>query len=179
MIFLLAGHHEKDPGAVSGDLKESELNRELQRLVYTRLQELSPQTKVYADPFNLTLSQVIKDVNRRATNDSILLEIHFDSAVNVSATGSTSLVADNARLRSKNLAEELVNITSSILGIKNRGVWSETKSNRGRLGVLHTPANSVLLEVAFISNKNDIKAYEKQKHWLADDIARILLKYAV
>ena len=178
MIFLLAGHHKNDSGAVSGDLKENELNRELQQLVLKRLEQLSPQTEVYTDPFDLTLSQVIKQVKSKATADDVLLEIHFDSAVNVSATGSTAIVANNARFRSQNIAKDLVEITSSILNISNRGVWNEKKSNRGRLGVLHTAANSVLLEVGFIVNKSDMASYEKHKHWLADDIARILLKYA-
>lgn len=178
MIFLLAGHHEKDPGAVSDDLKENELNRELQQLVLKRLQQLSPKTEVYIDPFDLTLSQVINQVKSKATADDLLLSLHFDSATNASASGSTALVANDARSKSIDFATDLVHLVSSVLDIPNRGVKTEKESNRGRLGILHTAASSVLLEVGFIINHNDMAAYEKFKHWVADEITRTIIKHA-
>lgn len=178
MIFLLAGHHKKDPGAVSGDLKENVLNRELQILVLERLESLAPNLIVYTDPFDLTLTQVINEVNKRVLSSDLLLEIHFDSATNASASGSTVLVANDARSKSIDFATDLVNLVSSVLDIPNRGVKTEKESNRGRLGILHTAASSVLLEVGFIINPNDMAAYEKFKHWVADEITRTIIKHA-
>lgn len=178
MIFLIAGHHKNDPGAVSGDLQENVLNRELQLLVLERLESLAPNLIVYTDPFDLTLSQVINEVNKRVLSSDLLLSIHFDSATNPNASGSTALVANNARSKSIDFATDLVQLVSSVIDIPNRGVKSETESNRGRLGILHTAASSALLEVGFIINPNDMTSYENFKHWVADEITRTIIKHA-
>lgn len=177
-IYLTAGHHNNDPGAVANGYKENTLNIELRDMIAECIRTLSPATKLCLDDDKDTLSQVIKKVSEKATAKDIWLEIHFDSAANNSATGSTSLVANSAMEKSKLLADDLASATATILEIKNRGVKSEKDSHRGRLAMLHTKAISVLLEVAFVSNKLDMELYESWKHWLSDEIARILIKYA-
>jgi|SRR5690606_26759570 len=177
MIFLTAGHHNRDSGAVGNGYKESDLTKEIRDLTLTRIKQLSPRTKVWADNDNDTLSQVIAKVKGLATAKDIWVELHFDASSNSTATGATALVATNAREKSKELANDLVSIGSKVLGIRNRGVKTELESNRGRLAMLHTPASSVLYEVAFISNKDDIKAYQEMKYWLSDELARVLIKH--
>lgn len=177
MIFLTAGHHNNDSGAIGNDYKESDLTKEIRDLTLTRIKQISPHTKVWADNDNDTLSQVIAKVKGLATAKDIWVELHFDASSNSTATGATALVATNAREKSKELANDLVSIGSKVLGIRNRGVKTELESNRGRLGMLHTPASSVLYEVAFISNKYDIEAYQEMKHWLSDELARVLIKH--
>ena len=67
--------------------------------------------------------------------------------------------------------------TSLVLGIKNRGVISETASHRGRLGLMRENGTVSLLELCFISNPNDLKAYHAKKNVLAKEIAKILVRY--
>lgn len=177
MIFLTAGHHNNDSGAIGNGYKESDLNIEIRDLTLTRIKQLSPRTKVWADNDNDTLSQVIAKVKGLATAKDIWVELHFDASSNSTATGATALVATNARGKSKELANDLVSIGGKVLGTRNRGVKTELESNRGRLGMLHTPASSVLYEVAFISNKDDVEAYQELKLWISDELARVLIKH--
>ncbi|WP_293916515.1 MULTISPECIES: N-acetylmuramoyl-L-alanine amidase [unclassified Sphingobacterium] len=175
-IFLTAGHHLKDSGAVGNGRKENSLTIEIRDMITERLKALSPDIVVWNDNDNDTLAQVIAQINKIATKDDFLLELHFDSSISPKASGATALVAEGARQNSKDFGKELADLGSAIMRVPNRGVKFESQSNRGRLGILHTAASSVLYEVGFISNPTDVVNYENWKHWLADDFARIIIK---
>ena len=176
-LIITAGHHDRDPGAIGNGYKESALNIEIVGLVIKRIKQLDPSVNIWTDDSKLTLSQVIAKVKEFVTVQDIWVEYHFDASVSPKASGATSLVADGARQLSKDIAKELVDIGSTILEIPNRGVKSEKDSARGRLAMLHTKATSVLYEIGFISNPTDMANHQDWKHWLADEHARILLKY--
>lgn len=178
MIFLTAGHHNRDSGALGHGYKESDLNKEIRDLTATRIRQLDPTVDLWLDDDNDTLTQVIHKVKSKAKPTDVWVELHFDAASSPTATGATALVASNARARSRELAADLVGIGSEVLGIRNRGVKTELESNRGRLGMLHTAASSVLYEVAFISNVYDVEAYQDMKYWLSDELARVIIKHA-
>lgn len=176
--FIIAGHHWKDPGASGHGYKENELTIELRNLVAQRVKQLMPEgVRVWTDDDHDVLATVIRKVKQVATPNDLLLDIHFDSFTSPTASGTTALVASNARDKSKNFGADLTDILSRVMDIPNRGVKSETKSNRGRLGILHTAASSVLLEVNFISNPRDVERYQNWKHWVADEIARAILRH--
>lgn len=175
-IFLLAGHHLNDSGAVGNGYKENNLTIELRGLVTSAVRRIFPEGQIVNDSDGDTLATVISRVNKVVSTDDILIEFHFDSADRKEASGATALIAQGARERSKSIANELAKITSGVLGITNRGVKSEIESNRGRLGILHTKASSVLLEVAFISNVKDLDHYHCNKLKLADEIAKYIVQ---
>lgn len=175
MIFLTAGHHKKDPGAVNEGLKESNLNLELVGLIIERAKQIDPNIDIWTDDFKDTLPEVISKVRSSATKEDVWIEIHFDSAENKEAAGSTAIVANNARARSYNIADRLL-IIHRVLNTRNRGIITESKSNRGKLGMLSTAASSVLLEIEFMSNNSAILNYDKWKYWVADEIARVLIE---
>lgn len=177
VLIITAGHHDKDPGAIGNGYKESALNIEIVKLIIQRVKELDPTVIVWTDESKWTLSQLIAKVKAFATSEDVWVEYHFDASVSPKASGATSLVADGARQKSKSIAKELVDIGSTILEIPNRGVKSEKNSARGRLAMLHTKATSVLYEVGFISNPTAMQNHQDWKHWLADEHARILIKY--
>ena len=177
ILIITAGHHDRDPGAIGNGYKENALNIEIVELVIKRIKQLDPSVNIWTDDSKLTLSQVIGMVKEFATDEDVWVEYHFDASISPKASGATSLVADGARQLSKDIAKELVDIGSTILEIPNRGVKSEKDSARGRLAMLHTKATSVLYEVGFISNPTDMANHQDWKHWLADEHARILLKY--
>lgn len=174
MIFLTAGHHKNDPGAVNKSLKENYLNLEIVNLIIERAKQIEAGIKIWTDDFNDTLSQVIEKVRSLATKKDVWIEIHFDSATREEAAGSTAIVSNNARARSYLIAERLL-IIHRVMNTPNRGIITESKSNRGRLGMLSTAASSVLLEVEFMSNDLAIENYKKWKYWVADEIARVLV----
>ena len=71
----------------------------------------------------------------------------------------------------------MVDSTSKILKIKNRGVITESQSNRGSLGLMREHGTVALLELFFISNKNDRKSFFDNKEKLADAYVDIIYKY--
>jgi len=175
-IFLTAGHNLKDPGAIGNGYKENELTIEIRDMIAERINSLDPSIEVWVDDDNDTLAQVISKIKKVATPQDYLLELHFDASISPKASGGTALIAKDARKSSIDFATELSDIGSRILQIPNRGVKSEVESHRGKLGILHTAASSVLYEVGFISNPTDMINYQEWKEWLADDFARIIIK---
>jgi N-acetylmuramoyl-L-alanine amidase len=84
-------------------------------------------------------------------------------------------VHDNTSLENRLFAAELTEACAKALGIRNRGVKSETESARKRLGILHTVPRVVLLEVCFL-NQHDLGKFDaamKTRH-LPDQLAKIL-----
>lgn len=174
-VYLTAGHHFKDSGAIGSGFKENELTIELKDLVTSILK--SKNVEVWNDYDGDTLGTVIKKINASGVSSKdILLEIHFDSATRL-ASGTTALVADNARNRSRFFAEDLSTGISKIMGITDRGVKSEKDSNRGKLGILHTAASSVLIEICFINNTDDMLKYTVNKLEIAETIANVIIKH--
>ena len=175
-IFLTAGHHLKDPGAVGNGYKENGLTIEIRNMIAERIRDLDPSVLIWLDDDRDTLGQVISKINKLAKSEDYHLELHFDASIYPKASGCTSLVAKGARQKSIDFGKELSELGSKILNVPNRGVKSEEESHRGRLGILHTAASSVLYEVGFISNTSDMSNYQEWKEWLADDFARVIIK---
>ena len=76
------------------------------------------------------------------------------------------------------MSAEICKVTSTILGIKNRGVKSEASSQHPRIGILNLKAGiSVLWEICFISSVLDMDKYTLYTEKLNKEIALILLKY--
>lgn len=175
MIYIIAGHSNSDPGAVSNVLKEADLTKRIRDLIYTRIKELQPRASVTKDDDKDTLSQVIAKIKPKITSKDVLLDIHYNAAT-PKATGVECFVSDNASAKSKELADVIATTTSTITGLHNRGVKKESQSARGRLGILNMKGTAVLWEVAFISNPSDVAKVESDLHWLCDEVARILLK---
>lgn len=177
VVFPLAGHHNKDSGAVHNGRFENKETQKVRDKINTHLQKLG--VKTIKDNDNRTLSQVIGDI--RPGSGSVLYESHLDASVNASATGTTCIVSNEsyaAKDDSYKMALEICEATSKLLGIRNRGVIPESQSARKKLAILHTKSGiSVLHELGFITNNNDMKALDQNIDKLCEAIALILKKY--
>lgn len=177
MIFISAGHNpfgiKTDPGAVGNGYKEADLTIEIRDLVCAELDRLG--VEYVKDSDRETLSQYLKRIGTGSA--SCVLEFHFDSAGSDTATGATALIEEESDKLDRAFATELVEATAKCLGIRNRGVMSETESHRGSLGLMREDGIICLLEVCFISNKKDIEAYRCTKQALAMLLAPIIKKY--
>lgn len=172
MIFLSAGHYAKDPGAVGNGYKESELCMELRDLIHAEL--LKSKASVVLDKDTETLAQYTARIN--PGSGSVVCEIHFNASSNASATGVEVLYPDTHKTVNKTIANEMSVELACIMKIKNRGGKAESTSARGRLAILRTGAGiSFLPEIAFISNADDMKAYQANKVAIAKCIAKYLL----
>ncbi|MEO8534259.1 MAG: N-acetylmuramoyl-L-alanine amidase [Flavobacterium sp.] len=175
--FISAGHNPQgikvDPGAVANGLHEADLTVEFRNLVVAELQERN--VTVITDKDDERLADYLKRI--QTGNGSVVLEFHFDAAAVSTATGTTSLYGSDADRLDMAFAKELVDTTSKVLGIKNRGALSEKDSHRGSLGLMREQGIVSLLEICFISNPDDIKAYNANKKALAIKIAEIVERY--
>jgi N-acetylmuramoyl-L-alanine amidase len=129
--FISAGHHNKDSGAIGSGTQENWEAKKFRDLVVPHAKKLG--VKVITDDDNETLSEYLKRI--QSGSGSVVVEFHFDAA-NGTASGSTAIVGVDADRLDKSFAQELVDLTAKILGIKNRGVKSEAQSHRGRLGLM-------------------------------------------
>lgn len=175
--FVLAGHHSKDPGAVHKSRKEKDETIRIQeRLVYY-LKQLG--IKTIKDNPNHTLQQVINSIE--PGDGSVLIDSHYNASSNPNATGIECIVNNKSfenKDNSYKMADEICKVGSEILGIKNRGVKSESQTPRKRLAILHTKSGvSVLVEWAFITNTDDMKAIDDNIEKLCKAVANILKKY--
>lgn len=173
-VFISAGHHLADSGAVSNGEQENLLAIDFRNLVLPAVRRLCPN--VVSDTDTETLKQYLDRI--QTTSNSVVLEFHFDSAAS-SATGTTCLVGNDADRLDKAFANDLAAVTAQVLQIPNRGVKSESESHRGRLGLMREKGIVALLEICFISNKTDIEKYKQNKKTLATAIATVVKKYEV
>lgn len=182
-IYIEAGHNLNDPGAVTSGVKERDLTinfkKDLKYFLEKALSKYS-KVKVYFDNDSWTLGQTIANFKKTITSTDVLLSIHFNSATNKKATGSECFISDYASQNSRTLADQLTKANSTVLGVVNRGVKTESESNRGRLGILNMKGVSVLSEPIFMSNPNELENYFRDngalKSWLAEDYAYYLIE---
>lgn len=178
MIFISAGHHSKhpvnpDPGAIGNGYKEGDLTIEFRDLVS---RELTARGVSHVKDIDTeTLQQYVNRI--KTDSGSVVIEFHFDAAAAPSATGTTSLIEVDADRLDKAFAKELADTTALILGIKNRGIKTEADTRHKRLALMTENGIVCLLELGFITNIDDIKAYQAKKVTLAKAIADILIKY--
>lgn len=181
MIFNSAGHNIKlsvrtkkiDPGAIGCEFREADLTVEQRNLVNNEL--AAAGAKFISDNDNESLGEYL---DRIKTGDgSVVLEYHFDAATSSSATGCTAIIGNDADRLDKAFAIEIVNTTSTILGIRNRGVITEGQSHRGSLGLMREQGIVALIEIGFITNCTDISKWQAKKKELAKEYAKILIKY--
>lgn len=176
-IFLIAGHHDKDPGAISGTRIEAVETKKARVLI----DEFIPKNKyrVILDRDNETNRELQARI--KPGDGSVLLDIHFNSASSL-ATGVECLVnakdwKDKDSLAYK-MADEINKATADILEIPDRGVKPETGTRHGKLGILNQGAGcGVLWEICFISNPLNMQKWDLKQKELCKKIAEILQKY--
>ena len=177
MIFISAGHNpnglKQDPGAIGNGYHEANLTVEFRNLVVALLR--AKKIDVITDKDDERLGTYLK--RAQTGNGSVVLGFHFDAAGTSTATGTTVLIGNDADRLDKAFAKELVEACATTLSIKNRGVKTESESHRGGLGLMREQGTVALLEICFISNKEDIFQYQNNKISLASKIAEIVERY--
>jgi N-acetylmuramoyl-L-alanine amidase len=180
-LFVIAGHHHDDPGAISnheslgGRVKEADLTIELRELVIGNF-KMHNGNPVIRDNDRHDLRTVIARINEEIGDHDIMIDIHFN-AFNGKATGVEMFVPDNPSVIESHLASDLARRLSKVMGLNNRGVKTEGQSARGRIGILRGKGHRVLIEVCFKDNPKDMEAYQINKHLVANEIAESAEKH--
>ncbi|MCK6611544.1 MAG: N-acetylmuramoyl-L-alanine amidase [Bacteroidia bacterium] len=173
MIYLIAGHNPKgpnpDPGAVANGYKEADLTVELRDMIARQLNLLN--YPIWIDDDTKRLPEVLKEIDSSET--CIVCDLHFNSGP-PKASGVEVFVPTRSTHKERVLASAICSRISGITMLPSRGVRSEDQSARGRIGILHEPGTNLLIEVCFISNKDDMAKYQKSKKEIAIELALLL-----
>lgn len=175
MIRLVAGHNGEGTGANSSFLdegKETIVLRNLIALNLTRLGCLDYTT----DDDNDSLQTVLNKLKSKVKRDDIVVDFHFNAAADPKVSGSEVFIPADYDEVEKELALQLLNEVTTTLGIRSRGVKVEGQSQHSKIGILHLPCTTVLLEVCFLTNKEDVYKYKEKREKLAENISILLLK---
>ena len=174
MIFLTAGHNDKDPGAVANGRKEAEETKILRNGIAKVLNEKG--VGVWKDLDEWDLNRTISEIKKLSKPNDIICDIHFNAGSSA-ASGCEVFVSDNADIVERNIANDLVNNISSLLMIRKRGVKTESQSQHRKLGMMRPVGRNVLIEVCFITSKFDMGQYDSYFGFLCEKIADVLIKY--
>lgn len=151
VIFLNAGHWDKDPGAIYGGTTEAQETKKIRDLLVPLLK---PIFKVYVVPDDLDLNNSIKWVNQYAKdiNDGLAFSIHLNAG---GGTGAEALYYGGSN-ESKQIAQTILDEYCKRTGFKNRGAKSDTTTRLKRNGwIRDTNCWSTLLECYFLDNEKD------------------------
>jgi N-acetylmuramoyl-L-alanine amidase len=150
-ICLSAGHVPgRDPGAVSGHLKEADLNVKIVRQAAQLLRD--HKVPVLEVPDNLDLRQTIYWINQRNKQIDIAVEVHINAG---GGTGVEAWHYHNSATSQK-LAQFVVDGLAVESQLPNRGVKDEATNKWGRLGFVHdTKPLACLVECGFIDSSRD------------------------
>lgn len=177
MIYLLAGHSKSKKGAFGNGIDEAEWAIKARDTI-TKYLRTDYELSVWNDSDTDDLSTVIQKLSKVVKSTDLVIDIHLNTGQS-SATGVECYVRDKeSDIVVLNLAKELCNNISAILSIRNRSIKSEKSSQHTRLGVLHTGARSILLEVFFLSNKDDVNKATVNEYVLFKRLAEIIAKYS-
>lgn len=174
-LIITAGHYSLDSGAVALGKKEAEEAIKDRNELVKAVHFIDPTVEVVIDDDNDNLSTVIRKIRSVAKSNDIWLDIHYN-AFNGSASGVEAFINKSMKPNPKRIAERLVELSSKMLGLPNRGVKPENASQHSKLGVLNVIDNAVLLERGFIDNRHDSKQTEELRKEWALGTAHILIQ---
>lgn len=151
MIFLSAGHHQTDPGAINNtfDLEEHQVCKEIVELILEENEKVPNRldiTKVPEEP----LSAKVAFINQESRSLSdIAVEIHLNSAADHSANGTETWHYPGSK--GETLANAIQQCMLEILPFRDRGV----KNTPNYFFLRKTQIPSVIVEVLFICNDTE------------------------
>ncbi|MDA45586.1 N-acetylmuramoyl-L-alanine amidase [Listeria monocytogenes] len=165
-----AGHSHKVEGAFGNGYKEH-----VEALKYNN--EFIAEVKAAgAKAFNTTseagtqsavLVEQAKKANAVSRAGRVDVSWHFNSAASKSSTGVEVLYYDNAQ---KQLAADVSAALAKTLGLRDRG----PKQRKDLYFLANTNAPAILIEVAFISNANDMKAATTKRTAAVKSVVKVI-----
>ena len=157
MIIIDAGHGGTDPGAVSGNLKEKDYTLLISNYMYNRFKELGiPVYISRSEDETLSPSDRIARIKRNIkSKDDVVISNHLNAGGGDGAEVVYAL-RNNSTL-SKKILEGLENQGQNIRKYYQRTLPSNTSKDYYFIIRDTYPAESVLLEYAFIDSTKDDK----------------------
>jgi N-acetylmuramoyl-L-alanine amidase len=172
IITITAGHTNKpgqDRGAAGNGYFEGVEAVKIRDAVAAKLRAKGVTVREDgADAQNIPLSEALKLI----AGSTIAVEVHFNAAGSSQASGVEVL----CKPAKKATAQRIANAVASALGLPLRGGdggWkSDTSGHHSRLA--YAEKGGFILETAFISNPNDMRAYSENFAELTTNLAEVL-----
>ena len=173
-VFLGVGHGGNDPGAIGNGFKEKDLNLSIalacrdELVKYGVIVQMS-RTKDENDP----LTSVIKECN--AFNPDLAIDIHNNAGGGDGAEVYYHYKGGTSKTLAQNVLNEIVKTGQNSRGIKTK-LNAQGTDYFGFIRQTNAPA--ILIECAFVDNKNDIKIIdiEAERKAMGVAIAKGILK---
>lgn len=166
-FWLVAGHGDGDPGAVSGNRKESEYTRDLCYDIVDYCSNYGINVSLYDPEKDLYKS---REYGKFIKGDEVL-EVHFN-AFNGKAYGTELLI--NSKFNADELDRKIYTIMGKVFfqrGIKGRSDLANM-NNFSTKGVGYR-----LLEVCFIDNDSDISKYNESYNTIVSALGFAICSY--
>jgi N-acetylmuramoyl-L-alanine amidase len=171
-LFLSAGHSNADPGACAHGHTEAGIVTALRNIIAAKLRDGGAD--VLTDGSG-GINQPLPVAIKLAQHCDIAVEFHLNAA-SPQAKGVECLSLPEVKL----LAQDLAAAISIVLETPTRGDhgWkSDSSGQHHRLGFCRE-GRGVILELFFITNKDELETYLERKEQVADAITKELLEHA-
>lgn len=174
MKYLIsAGHSATDPGACANGYREADIALQMRELVAARLLEM--RHTVLQDGGrceNLPLKQAVA----LCKGTDLAVELHCNAAANLQATGVEVISLPALKLVAQRIARAIAAETGQKL--RGQAGWiDQSQSQHGKLAFVQ--AGGLIVELVFISNAADLKAFLAAKDRVAMALAGAICAYEV
>ena len=174
-IFISAGHGGfengvVDPGAVLPNTTEAAEMIQIRDLVVAELR--SRQLAVLSVPDDLSATQTLAWINARCRPEDVALEIHAGVFSDPAVRGSAVFYIAKNDTRRTHAEIVLLALLRRIPQVPSRGVKPDTESPTGLLPFCRNlGCPSLLMEVGYLSNPQDLAVIQRQRRDVALGIA--------
>lgn len=178
ILVIDAGHGGNDTGSISSDMKYYEKDFNLSIVTY--LKEFLDQEKIKVYYTRLSDEKIYLNPRVNLANNvdaDFFISVHCNASEITEASGTEVLFHDiknKSKMNSKSLAKICLDELVSKIGIRNRGL---VKGDN--IYIIHKSKVPIaLIEVAYISNKNDLKFLmdDNNQKIVAEAIYQAILK---
>jgi len=174
-VCLDAGHGANDVGAAVGARYEKDDDLRLTLKIKENLEKMG--VKVYLtreDDSDVTLKDRCKSANKK--HCTLFISVHRNSAEDKNANGIEAWISKKTKGDEEQLAENLVANICKLTGQQNRGIKKGFRDNTFGDYYINSDTDmpSLLLEVGFITNDKDNKAFDEKLDETAETIAKTI-----
>lgn len=165
-LLVSAGHSFKDPGASGNGYTEADVVLDMRDMIVLCLRDFGIEVSTDGEEGeNLPLREAVK----MAKVHDLSIELHCNAFASASANGVETL----SKPDKFPLGDELCEAVSTAIGCSVRGAKDGASGQHSRLAFVED-ADGLILELFFLTNKEDLEGYLMNKDELAISIAEVL-----
>lgn len=165
-LFISAGHDDVRQGAYGNGYSEADIVLEFRDLVADALRG----RVIFGRDGDRGINLPLKEAVRQARVRDVAVEFHCNAFDDPRVCGVETL----GRTKHDMLGARLCEAVARMLGTENRGPRGEGDGQHSRLAFV-SEGGGLILELFFLTNKDDLDAYLLHKYELAEAVAGVLV----